>query len=156
MIMSRFTTMKTLLIIGAIIRPAALLAAYLLIADQHSSGRVLICILAAIGASILPALCLDPSREAQTKSSSAADRQSDWIAQSRFLCSFLLLLWVVEQPEVDSFIHSLAPRLWDWQLITCAAIFCGTDLFRSLRFAIAFRPSHLYPELSHHSKQTSP
>ena len=152
--MSRYTAMKVSLIAAAIIRPAGILTGYLLVASEAGPSYVFSCMFVVLGVSILPELCADPAREVEAEASSPR-RPFDWIALARLVCTCLLILWVGDQRDIRAFICSLAPRLWDWRLVACIAIFCATDFYRSFRYAIAFDPAHLYPESDETPKPTA-
>ncbi|MCF7790165.1 MAG: hypothetical protein K9N47_28865 [Prosthecobacter sp.] len=118
------------------------MSVFLTLALEATTDYLLVLIVLLLFVSILPALCVDPLAEDE-----AARRRPDKGLLIRPLCVFLLVQWVLDQPEMHSFISVVQGRLWDWRLVTVMSLFCAHLLYKGLRQALAFKATDLYPHL---------
>lgn len=141
-LMNRFTALRSAKILAAIATPMLIMSVFLTLALEATTDYLLILIVLLIFVSILPELCVDPRAEDEE-----ARRRPDKDLFIRPLCVFFLVQWVLDQPEMHSFIAVVQGRLWDWRPVTVVGVFCAHLLHRGLRKALAFKVTDLYPQM---------
>ena len=140
--MNRYTAIRPSMILAAVAKPLVIMAIYLLLASKVDSGYLLLLIALLVFVIILPALCVDPVVEDEE-----TRRRPDHGGLIRAVCAILLTRWILDQPEVETFLSALKSRLWDWRPMTVVAIFCLMRCRSDLRAALHFKATDLYPHL---------
>ena len=151
--MSRYTAIRTALIVAAVLKPLLILAGFLCLASKVDTTYLLVIMAGYLFVSILPGMCVDPVVEEV-----AAQRRPDdgILGYIRPFCIYFVLMWIFDQPEVRAFLSTVAARLWDWRPMAVVTIFCLLRLQKDLRAALNFKITDLYPCLNRTQKNETP
>ena len=151
--MSRYTAIRTALILAAVLKPSLILAGILCLASQVDTIYFLVIMAGYLFVSILPGMCVDPVVEEE-----AAQQRHDngMLGYIRPLCIYFILSWIVDQPEVKVFFSKAAARLWDWRPLAVVTILCVLRLQKDLRAALNLKITDVYPYLNRTVKNETP
>jgi hypothetical protein len=141
--MNRFTALRSAKILAAIATPMLIMSVFLTLALEATTDYLLVLIVLLLFVSLLPGLCADPIAEDEE-----ARRRPDKSLLIRPLCVFFMVQWVLDQPEMHSFLSVVQGRLWDWRPVTVMSVVCIQLLYQGLRKALAFKATDLYPHMN--------